>query len=239
MKKRLQGFVAGALLVAMLGCVPTIAKEAVEAILVEFANIKIYLDGEEVEAKDAKGNKVEPFIYNGTTYLPVRAVGNAIGKDVSWDGIEKVVYLGVKPGDAENWLDVCGPYQYKKGTEYRMADNKFFTMSGKKYTNGFVLGTRRENGEALFNLDGKYKSVSFKVGRIDDNETYAHDATLNIYVDGIIAYTRELNYDDVAQKITIPLNGALQMKIEVIQHSDGGWSNNDWGFSEGEFVMLD
>ena len=85
-----------------------------------------------IDPKDANGQTVEPFIYNGTTYLPVRAVGTAIGKDVSWDGVEKVVYLGAKPGDAENWLNVCAPYQYKGGEEYKLSENKQFVMSGKK-----------------------------------------------------------------------------------------------------------
>ena len=48
-----------------------------------YDNIKIFMDGEEVTPKDGNGQSVEPFIYNGTTYLPVRAVSNAIGKEVS------------------------------------------------------------------------------------------------------------------------------------------------------------
>ncbi|MDF2881244.1 MAG: copper amine oxidase domain protein [Clostridiaceae bacterium] len=35
-----------------------------------------------------------PIIYNGTTYLPVRAVAEAIGKPVNWDNDTRTVYLG-------------------------------------------------------------------------------------------------------------------------------------------------
>lgn len=236
MKKRLQGFAAGALAVMVLGCVPTVAKDTYETIQVKYDNIKIYVDGEEVNTKDANGNTVEPFIYNGTTYLPVRAVGNAIGKEVSWDGVEKVVYLGAKPGNVENWLDVCGPYQYLRGEEYRLTENKYFTMSGKKYTNGFVLApfgyaTGSQRANALFNLDGKFEKVSFRMGHIDGTKN--DDAELNIYIDGIIEYTADLDAEDVAKKITIPLNGALQMKIEIV--GSDYTNSGDWGFSEGEF----
>lgn len=191
------------------------------------------MDGELVEPKDANGQTVEPFVYNGTTYLPVRAVSNAIGKDVSRDGAEKIVYLGAKPGSTENWLDVCGPYQYRNGTEYRLSDNKYFTMSGKKYTNGFTLGQWDSNAEALFNLNGKYNTLTFTVGHVDGKDTT--DRTLNIYLDGIIAYTKELKYDDVAKKVTVPLNGALQMKIEVAYSKGQTKSSVAYGFSEGEF----
>jgi len=116
---------------------------------------------------------------------------------------------------------------------HALTDNKYFTMSGKKYTNGFSLRLYSNlinsvTSEALFNLDGQYKSVSFTVGHLDDSANV--NVKLNIYLDGIIAYTKDVNYDDVAQKVTVPLNGALQMKIEV--WSKGGGTI---GFSEGKF----
>ncbi len=235
MKKQIQGFIAGAAVMSLMLGGLAYAKSRTETIEVEYDDIRLYMDGAEVIPKDANGQTVEPFIYNGTTYLPVRAVGNAIGKEVSWDGVEKVVYLGAKPGNTENWLDVCGPYQYSRGEEYRLTDNKYFMMSGQKYTNGFVLkdiiDIEGDEGWALFNLNGKYKSLTFTVGHVDG--TAATNATMNVYLDGIIAYTKELKYDDVAQKVTIPLNGALQMKIEV---TDGAWVNRpSYGFSEGVF----
>lgn len=55
---------------------------------VMFNNIKIVVDG-----KELKTDK-EPFIYEGTTYLPVRAVGEAVGKNVTWDAASKTVILG-------------------------------------------------------------------------------------------------------------------------------------------------
>ncbi len=233
MKKQIQGYLAGLLTTALLAGGTAYASTGSKTIEVIYDNIKIFLDGEEIQPKDADGDIVEPFVYNGTTYLPVRAIGNAIGKDVSWDGVEKVVYLGSKPGSAESWLDVCGPYQYSYGDEYRLANNEYFTMSGKKYTNGFILEEFHGGpaGEALFNLDGKYDSLSFTVGHIDGERNV--NAELNIYLDGLIAYTTDLKYDDVAKRITVPLDGANQMKIELASLSRS--YNGFYGFSEGEF----
>jgi hypothetical protein len=36
---------------------------------------------------------VEPFVSDGTTYLPVRAIADALGKNVSWDNATKSVYI--------------------------------------------------------------------------------------------------------------------------------------------------
>lgn len=49
-----------------------------------YKNIRITLDGVEVVPKDANGNVVEPFIVDGTTYLPIRGIANALGLSVSW-----------------------------------------------------------------------------------------------------------------------------------------------------------
>jgi hypothetical protein len=63
----------------------------------EFSNIKIFIDGELADPKDVNGVTVEPFIVNGTTYLPVRAISEALGYEVNWDGETKSVYVGALP----------------------------------------------------------------------------------------------------------------------------------------------
>ena len=65
-----------------------------QTIAIEYNDIKVTLDGKPVELKDATGKTIEPFTYNGTTYLPVRAVANLLGVDVKWDGDTNTIYLG-------------------------------------------------------------------------------------------------------------------------------------------------
>ena len=60
-----------------------------------YAGITLVVHGETVTPKDASGNIVDPFIVDGTTYLPVRAVAEALGEEVSWDGATKTVYIGM------------------------------------------------------------------------------------------------------------------------------------------------
>lgn len=64
--------------------------------------IKIVIDGQKLNPTDVNGNNVEPIIHNGTTYLPVRAVANALGKAVYWDGPNYTVYLGDMDGNLEH-----------------------------------------------------------------------------------------------------------------------------------------
>lgn len=77
MKERLKGMLVGLLIGTTVAGGTVWAGSGMKNIDVMYDNIKIYMDGELVKPKDANGQTVEPFIYNGTTYLPVRAVGNA------------------------------------------------------------------------------------------------------------------------------------------------------------------
>ncbi len=93
MKDYLKGAVAGFAAVSLIGGTVAIAKNSQETIDAAYQNIKLIVDGVMIDPKDANGNSVEPFIYNGTTYLPVRAVGAAFDKTVVWDGDAATVDL--------------------------------------------------------------------------------------------------------------------------------------------------
>lgn len=62
------------------------------------AQCNIVIDGEELICRDANGTVVLPFVYEGTTYVPVRAIGEAFEKTINWDGETKTVYIGEKGG---------------------------------------------------------------------------------------------------------------------------------------------
>jgi len=56
-------------------------------------NFTVTLDGEVQEFVDGSGNTVYPVVYNGTTYLPLRAVATLVGLDVDWVGATKTILL--------------------------------------------------------------------------------------------------------------------------------------------------
>lgn len=73
----------GAAVILCTGSV--LASPLTEMIEVTYNNIKLNIDGKEIIPKDVNGNLIEPFIHDGTTYLPIRAVSEALNKKVSWE----------------------------------------------------------------------------------------------------------------------------------------------------------
>jgi uncharacterized protein YneR len=126
MKKELKGFIAGFIMCMILSSA-AFAAPIERSITAIYNDIKIYVDGNRIQPKDAKGNKIEPFGYNGTTYLPVRAISEALGKTVSWDGKTNSVYIGQKPVQKSN----------KVG--YTKDDIKTENFDGKEYVMVFTL----------------------------------------------------------------------------------------------------
>lgn len=90
-KSFLAGMVTMLLIMTMIGSAS--ATRGVVQKEIEYQDIKISLDGVVLDLRDAQGNPVEPFKFGGTNYVPARALAEALGLTVSWDGANSTVVL--------------------------------------------------------------------------------------------------------------------------------------------------
>lgn len=107
---------------------------------ISFNNIKISLDGKEFHPTDASGKYTEPFIIDGTTYLPVRAVAGMLGLAVDWDKDTGTVILMQK-------CPVCSSTEHTNHDDkvaYTLVDG-VLTITGKGSTR--VLTTRKYDSD--------------------------------------------------------------------------------------------
>lgn len=107
-----KGFITGilttAIIIVLIGTATAAAGQ--RSANLNFMDIKITLDEQEVKPTDTNGNTVEPFAIDGTIYLPVRAAGKALGMDVNWDSKSSTVQLTrQKAALAESYGDTKVP----------------------------------------------------------------------------------------------------------------------------------
>lgn len=74
-------------------CIPVGATINTAEVPITYRDIKITLNGTEFVPTDVEGKSTEPFIMNGSTYAPVRAVATAVGLNVEWDSGSNTVVL--------------------------------------------------------------------------------------------------------------------------------------------------
>jgi len=135
MKKNV--FVLSLLGAMVLGTCPVSAEDGTREISAAFRDIKIIVDGKQLSTP------AEPFIYNGTTYLPVRAVGEAVGKEVAWDNDTKTVTLTTPPPTIEAERDTIGNLDFELSV----------TPSGKKERTEILrVNEKYENGSSSYSL---------------------------------------------------------------------------------------
>ena len=234
------GYMAiGAMLTLIISITaPVLAASIQKQINVIYNDIKIYIDGELITPKDANGKVVDPYISDGTTYLPVRAVGDAFGKTVEWDGATQSIYIGQKPGSVQYMTDICPAYE-KSGdrdyTEYSAIESggaKSFNISGNKYLNGFTFNTY---AWAVYNLNSQYTSFEATFGHVDGtNVGFGENAGIRIYCDGVLKEDLKVSGDMYTIKVSLDLRGVNQLKFITV-YADENWGpsfNGLYGFAD-------
>lgn len=91
MLKKSITFALSLVLVAAL-CTPGLTSSLRQQITVDYG-ISLQFNEEDRELYDAAGNTVQPFAYNGTTYVPIRAISGLFGADVGYDAESKSVLI--------------------------------------------------------------------------------------------------------------------------------------------------
>lgn len=207
-RKQTTHFLAGMLtmLLILALSVPAMAAVSGKNITI-YPGISIYLDDSKLNPTDVNGNPVEVFVYNGTTYLPVRAVSEALDIPVEWEASTRTVYLGKHKGSVDYLLSVCPPYQ-----SYAYSAPSTVSMSGKKYAHCMHFMEHVPSGFALFNLDGQYDTLTFTAGHMDGRNMST--TTYNFYLDGELTYSIDLDSGALPEEYELDLDGALQLKIE-------------------------
>lgn len=115
-------------------------------------SIKILVNGEIFSPKDANGNDVMTFTYNGTTYAPLRAMAEAFGLEVGYDADRRMATVGEYSAQSPNSFagEEYGEGHYKVGVDIPAGVYMLWTNSSY---DGYFMYSSDANGDDIIKND--------------------------------------------------------------------------------------
>ena len=179
-----------------------------------YMGVNIYVDGVLFTPRDANGNKITPFVHNGTTYLPIAAISTLYGADVEWKN--NSVYIEANDNTSDTYyIDENGNKVYFK--EYpavpvsgeqpnaQLTQKKLSGVSGVNiYFNGNLYTPQPTNGKKteVYIINGTTyipaRDISAMFGTSIGWDQATNSAILNRYgytIDNDNDYNNGSNYD--------------------------------------------
>lgn len=202
-----------------LGAFAASNNPTIQAVLSQ--DIRVKVDGEYKDMYDINGNQVYPIAYNGSTYVPVRAVSTLLGVPVDWDNDTRTVILGeAKVAElplykaeananstiATKWLHHGGENQGIAWGNKDADGNWPYIMRGEEagvlqWSNWNY--SQSDSPEWRINFDTKeYNTIKFNLG-------CTSNTTFTIYNgNGEVIQTWNLNANDIIENIEVDITGA-------------------------------
>ena len=197
MRKNMLSFLTGAIATLLLMGLPVTTLAVRGTITIEVSPISVRVDGEVFQPKDANGNDVMVFTYNGTTYAPLRALAEAYELEVGYDWERHIATVSKQPAQTQPPIADTGYAGFEKQwtvkekpvTNY--GDEKIFTVtySGdlsrsefKAWWKSYDLSTIKEYAERMIaevqsEVPGYIVTAYFSYGQYNLGSVHADDIT--------------------------------------------------------------
>lgn len=167
------------------------------------SGLKFKLNGQAYVPTNDKGGAVLPITYNGTTYLPVRAISNALNTAISYDAKTKTISLGEQTEGT--------PIAQGFENMYHTKDPALTSYNGKDYKEVFFDNAPSKRGTSfMLYPKGKYQKLVLQVAAIgSDIEKF------EIIDSGkdIVLKTVSVNVADGLKTIEVDIGGVSELYI--------------------------
>ena len=166
--------------------------------------LKLKIDGAAWEPKLSDGTPIRPITYDGSTYLPVRAVSEALNVAVNYDEATDTVLLGERsegvPISAEKYdLWLFSQTREPSKTSY----------NGVEYKELFHTTAINGLPNITLNPNKKYQKLVLEIGATEDSfEVVVTSGDVELAA-------KKLTKADGLTKMEVDIGGAEKVKVEI------------------------
>lgn len=168
--------------------------------------ISYEVNGKEWTPKDQSGNAIAAISYNNTTYLPIRAVSNALGIAVEFDNKTQKIRLGEKsaatPLTSE---DIAVRY-----SSVVTKDDQYTVHDGKDYESGVLMKEINTAAkDVTFKPEGKHQTLELSVFPV----SVTKEISVKVFNDEVLLKEVFLSPGSGGQTVTLDIEGAKELKV--------------------------
>jgi hypothetical protein len=180
-------------------------------------DVTIVFDGKAWEMYDVNENQVYPILYNGTTYVPIRAVSEMLGLVVMWDNDSRTVQITSSVSNAQKSLlsaTDAGTRTTSGNVSRWMKVRNVEELPGA-YSDGlktdFLSATRLQT-RTMFTLDGRYNTLEFTA-----HNTSNYSAIVRVIdaSDGTVLWSATLTAGEKVKAHTVNLSGVREIEFSA------------------------
>jgi Copper amine oxidase N-terminal domain./NPCBM/NEW2 domain. len=225
MKKNVAPFLAGILSCILLSqmILPAAAALVSKTIQV-YTGVDIYLNEVKLNPKDANGNPVEVFVYNGTTYLPARAIADAFQTPINWEGTTNSIYIGRQSNNRPAVLLQDLDY-FNSGGKRFAAYRDIKDNLGNEYSIGIQpnfsgWGSSSSGSKSSWQsyyINGQYSNIAGKLVLGYESRNTSSVGYFCIYGDDRLLYkSSNITSGALPIDVNVDISGVLELKIEFV-----------------------
>ncbi|GAA3411535.1 hypothetical protein ACFFNY_20305 [Paenibacillus hodogayensis] len=177
--------------------------------------VSFVLKGELWQPKDEDGNLLTAIHYEGSNYLPVRALAEALKIPIEFDAVSQKIYIGGKP--AEKTPIFAMPMEIDNIYAILSKDPKETMVKNKQFQEVLKID---QYGDVIFTTDRKYKRLVLDAAVVSPGE---HEVEFSLYnASDNAANTAQtilkkltVKPDDDVKKLIFNVEGLEKIKIHV------------------------
>ncbi|MFD0715513.1 hypothetical protein [Paenibacillus sp. GCM10027626] len=181
--------------------------------------VSFVLNGELWQPKDQAGKPLAAIFYKNNTYLPARALAEALKVPVNYDAASQKIYIGGKPGEKTPIFAM--PMEIDNIYAILSKDPKETLVNGKQVKQVLKID---QYGDVIFTLDRKFKRLVLDAAVISPGE---HEVEFSLYnaadTAGNTANTvlemQTVSPEDDVKQLIFNVEGLEKIKIHVQSHN--------------------